>query len=87
MSFILSNLSKPVIITGSQIPLSEIRSDGRYNLITAVMIAGCRSLLMKVTIKGEFQIPEVCIFFDDLLFRGNRCKKSDIWGVRAFERF
>jgi L-asparaginase/Glu-tRNA(Gln) amidotransferase subunit D len=58
LSFMLQNLGKSVVITGAQIPLSEIRNDGRYNLISSVMIA------------GNFQIPEVCIFFDDNLLRG-----------------
>jgi len=73
LSFMLRNLAKPVILTGSQIPLSELRSDGRYNLITSVLIA------------GTFPIPEVCVFFEKNLLRGNRCQKTDSWGLKAFE--
>lgn len=69
----LRNLAKPVIFTGSQIPLSELRSDGRYNLITSILIA------------GTFPIPEVCIFFEKYLYRGNRSQKTDSWGLKAFE--
>jgi L-asparaginase len=72
LSFILDGLSKPVILTGSQRPLSEIRTDARNNLINAVELA-------------TYQIPEVCIFFNNKLFRGNRTKKIDIWGFDAFD--
>ncbi len=72
LSFILDGLSKPVILTGSQRPLSEIRTDARNNLINAVELA-------------TYPIPEVCIFFDNKLFRGNRTKKIDIWGFDAFD--
>jgi len=60
LSFMLEGLDKPVIITGSQIPICEIRNDARDNLITAIMIA------------GNYQIPEVCLYFGDKLLRGNR---------------
>ncbi len=72
LSFILDGLSKPVILTGSQRPLSEIRTDARNNLINAVELA-------------TYPIPEVCIFFNNKLFRGNRTKKIDIWGFDAFD--
>lgn len=72
LSFMLDGLSKPVILTGSQRPLSEIRTDARNNLINAVELA-------------THPIPEVCIFFNNKLFRGNRTKKIDIWGFEAFD--
>ena len=59
----LQGLTKPIVLTGSQIPLEEIRSDARDNIISSLMIA------------GEGQISEVCVFFANKLFRGNRCVK------------
>merc|ERR1711871_1258326 len=64
LTFMLQNLSKPVILTGSQIPLSTIPSDGGMNLLKSIMIAGL------------FDIPEVCIFFGDNLWRGSRATKT-----------
>ena len=63
LSFMLQGLGKPVILTGSQIPLGEIRSDGRDNLINALLIA------------AESKVKEVCIFFGGKLLRGNRATK------------
>lgn len=65
LSFLLKNLGKPVILTGSQVPLAKPRSDALQNLITAIQIA------------SSYQIPEVCILFRDNLLRGNRSKKID----------
>jgi L-asparaginase len=64
LSFILDNLSKPVILTGSQLPLGVIRTDAKRNLITSIEIAA-----------GNVLIPEVCIYFSNQLFRGNRAEK------------
>ena len=64
LSFMLVNLSKPVILTGSQIPLSESRSDATENLIGAITLA------------GSYSIPEVGVYFNNRLFRGNRVKKN-----------
>lgn len=72
LSFMLENLSKPVILTGSQIPLCEIRNDARENLIDALMIA------------ARFPIPEVCIAFQGKLLRGNRSVKVTADGLDAF---
>lgn len=72
LSFILENLGKPVILTGSQLPLFETRSDARENLINALLIA-C-----------DVCLPEVCIYFNNKLFRGNRCKKLDATNFSAF---
>jgi L-asparaginase len=73
LSFMLEGLDKPVILTGSQIPLSELRSDGRDNLITSVMIA------------GEGVACEVCLYFSSRLLRGNRSMKMSADGLVAFD--
>ncbi|MBP3349131.1 MAG: type I asparaginase [Bacteroidaceae bacterium] len=71
VSFMLENLGKPVIFTGSQLPIGMLRTDGKENLITAIEIAADRDE------KGNPRVPEVCIFFDNTLMRGNRtCKVS-----------
>ncbi len=74
LSFMLENLGKPVILTGSQLPLGMIRTDGRENIIGAVEIASSDSV----------QIPEVCIFFEDRLYRGNRTTKINAEYFEAF---
>ncbi len=71
LSFSLRNLSKPVILTGSQVPLSNIRSDARRNLVNSIELA-------------THPIPEVTICFNDHLFRGNRCTKMNIGDFDAF---
>lgn len=73
LSFMLENLNKPVILTGAQLPLFETRSDARENLINALLIA------------SHYKIPEVCVYFNNRLFRGNRCKKTDAGSFAAFE--
>ena len=72
LSFMLENLGKPVILTGSQIPLCEIRSDGRDNLITSILIA------------AEGAVNEVCLYFGGKLLRGNRAMKMSADGLIAF---
>ena len=72
LSFMLEGLDKPVILTGSQIPLGEIRSDGRDNLINALLIA------------AESRVKEVCIFFGGKLLRGNRSTKYSADELIAF---
>lgn len=72
LSFMLEGLKKPVIFTGSQIPLYELRSDGRDNLITSVMIA------------ANPEIHEVCLYFGNQLLRGNRAVKTSADGLIAF---
>lgn len=72
LSFMLEGLAKPVILTGSQIPMCEIRSDGRDNLITSLLIAGA----------GE--VHEVCLYFGGKLLRGNRATKFSADGLIAF---
>lgn len=73
LSFMLENLGKPVIFTGSQLPLGAIRTDAKRNLITAVEIAA-----------SETALPEVCIYFNNQLFRGNRAEK---FSANAFDAF
>ena len=73
LSFILRGLDKPVILTGSQIPLSEVRSDGRDNLITSILIA------------SEGVANEVCLYFSGKLLRGNRARKMSADGLVAFK--
>jgi 60kDa lysophospholipase len=72
LSFMLENLGKPVILTGSQIPVFEVRSDGRDNFIGALVLA------------GTYKIPEVCLYFNHKLFRGNRSTKIDNSSFDAF---
>lgn len=73
LPFMLEGLDKPVILTGSQIPLCEIRSDGRDNLITALMII------------ARAPVPEVCLCFGNRLLRGCRATKVDAAGFQAFD--
>jgi len=77
LSFMLENLSKPVVLTGSQLPIGEIRTDAKENLITALEIAATKN-------NGQAMIPEVCIYFDYQLFRGNRAIK---YNAEKFEAF
>jgi L-asparaginase len=73
LSFMLQGLSKPVILTGSQIPLCKVRSDARENLITSMIIA------------ADYNIPEVCIYFGGKLIRGNRSTKVSSDMLIAFD--
>jgi len=72
LSFMLQNIGKTVVITGSQMPLVEIRSDARSNLINSLLIA------------ANYKIPEVCLYFDSKLMRGNRSRKVN---ANAFDAF
>ena len=74
LSFMLEGLNKPVIVTGSQIPLCEVRSDARDNLIDALMIAG----------HEDMAVPEVALLFDGQLLRGNRSVKTSTDALDAF---
>lgn len=78
LSFMLENLSKPVVLTGSQLPFGAIRTDARRNLITAVEIAGAKE-------KNKSIVPEVCVFFNNQLFRGNRVEKYTSSRFDAFQ--
>jgi L-asparaginase len=77
LSFMLENLSKPVIFTGSQLPIGDLRTDAKENLITAIQIA---SLLEK----GKPVIQEVCLYFEYKLYRGNRTTKINAEHFKAF---
>jgi L-asparaginase len=81
LSFMLENLTKPVILTGSQLPIGKMRTDGRENLITALEIAVDKDL------EGNAIVPEVCIFFQNLLMRGNRTTKANTDNFSAFNSF
>ncbi len=78
LSFMLENLSKPVILTGSQLPIGMLRTDGRENLITSIEIATAKHP------DGSSVVPEVCIFFENLLLRGNRTTKINAEHFNAF---
>jgi L-asparaginase len=77
LSFMLENLSKPVIFTGSQLPIGLLRTDGRENLITSIEIAAALE-------NGSPVVPEVCIYFDNELTRGNRTTKLSAEHFDAF---
>ncbi len=78
LSFILEDLNKPVILTGSQLPIGTIRTDGKENLITAIEIAAARE-------KGKPIVSEVCIYFEYQLYRGNRTHKFNAEHFQAFQ--
>lgn len=78
LSFMLENLNKPVIITGSQLPIGEVRTDGEENLITALQVAAER------TSSGEAMVQEVAILFENHLIRGNRSSKVSADNFNAF---
>ncbi|MDR3188262.1 MAG: asparaginase [Prevotellaceae bacterium] len=78
LSFMLESLNKPVILTGSQLPIGKIRTDGKENLITALEIAVDKNPA------GRALAPEVCIFFQNLLMRGNRTTKINAANFKAF---
>ena len=82
LSFMLENLQKPVIVTGSQLPIGEIREDGTENLITALQIAAAKSPQ-----SGKPMVQEVAISFSDKLIRGNRATKVSSTNFGAFESF
>ncbi|MFT6815294.1 MAG: L-asparaginase [Sphingobacteriales bacterium] len=77
ISFLLNNLAKPVILTGSQLPIGEIRTDAKENLITAIEIAAQK-------VNGRARVPEVAIYFDYHLMRGNRSSKFNSAKFEAF---
>lgn len=77
LSFMLENLSKPVILTGSQLPIGMIRTDGKENIITAIEIAALKE-------NGLSIVNEVCIYFENQLYRGNRTHKYNAEHFQAF---
>ncbi|MCD8165546.1 MAG: asparaginase [Bacteroides sp.] len=81
LSFMLENLTKPVILTGSQLPIGMLRTDGKENLITAIEIAAAKHP------DGKPLVPEVCIFFESHLMRGNRTTKINAENFNAFRSY
>ncbi len=81
LSFMLGNLTKPVILTGSQLPIGQLRTDGKENLVTSIELAAMKND------DGRAMIPEVCVYFSGRLLRGNRTTKINADGFYAFESF
>lgn len=81
ISFMLENLNKPVILTGSQLPMGMLRTDGKENLITAIEIAAAKNA------DGTAMVPEVCIYFESDLMRGNRTTKISAEKFNAFKSY
>ncbi len=81
LSFMLENLTKPVILTGSQLPMGLLRTDGKENVLTSIEIASARRL------DGTPEVPEVCIYFSQKLIRGNRAIKIAADGFNAFNSY
>ncbi len=77
LSFMLENLAKPVVFTGSQLPIGDLRTDAKENLITAIQIASLQQ-------KGKPVIQEVCLYFEYKLYRGNRTTKINAEHFNAF---
>src|SRR4030043_1914164 len=77
LSFMLENLQKPVIFTGSQLPIGSLRTDGKENLISSVEIAAAVK-------NGDPVVPEVGIYFENKLYRGNRTSKNNVEDFNAF---
>jgi L-asparaginase len=80
LSFLLENLDKPVVFTGSQLPIGTLRTDGKENFISAIEIAAAKK-------NNEPIVPEVCIFFENKLFRGNRTSKHNADYFDAFRSY
>ena len=81
LSFMLEGLDKPVILTGSQLPIGVLRTDGKENLMTSIEIAIAQNK------EGRALVPEVCIFFENHLMRGNRTTKINAENFNAFRSF
>lgn len=79
LSFMLEHVGKPVIITGSQLPIGEVRTDGEENLITAIQVAAARDA------EGKPMVQEVAILFNNYLWRGNRATKHSADNFNAFK--
>ncbi|MBQ6765016.1 MAG: asparaginase, partial [Paludibacteraceae bacterium] len=81
LSFMLENLNKPVVFTGSQLPVGVLRSDAKENLLTAIEIAAAKDE------DGNAIVPEVTIYFEDRLFRANRTTKRNAEHFSAFNSY
>lgn len=80
MSFMLENLAKPVIFTGSQLPIGDLRTDAKENLITSIQLASLRE-------NGKPKITEVCLYFEYKLYRANRTSKIHAEHFEAFSSY
>ena len=78
LSFMFENLAKPVVLTGSQLPIGMLRTDGKENLISSIEIAAAADS------NGRPMVPEVCVYFESQLYRGNRTTKYNAENFRAF---
>ncbi len=78
LSFMLENLAKPVIFTGSQLPIGDLRTDAKENLITSIQIAAAQK-------GGKPIVPEVCLYFEYKLYRANRTTKINAEHFEAFD--
>ena len=78
LSFMMEDLAKPVVLTGSQLPVGMLRPDGKENIISSIEIAAA------VDETGHAMVPEVCIYFESQLYRGNRTTKYNAENFRAF---
>lgn len=81
LSFMMENLTKPVILTGSQLPIGQLRTDGKENIMTSMELAAMHHD------DGTPMVPEVCIYFNGSLLRGNRSTKQNADGFDAFDSF
>ncbi len=77
LSFLLEGLNKPIVFTGSQLPIGQLRTDGKENFISAIEIAAAKE-------DGKPLVPEVCVFFQNILYRGNRTTK---YSAEFFDAF
>jgi L-asparaginase len=77
LSYMFENLDKPIVLTGSQLPIGILRTDGKENLITSIQIAAAKK-------NGQSTVPEVCVYFNSKLFRGNRISKRHADDFSAF---
>jgi L-asparaginase len=77
LSFMLENLAKPVVFTGSQLPIGDLRTDAKENLITSIQVASMQD-------KGKPVVKEVCLYFEYKLYRGNRTTKLNAENFQAF---
>ncbi|MDL2302924.1 asparaginase, partial [Dysgonomonas sp. OttesenSCG-928-D17] len=81
LSFMIENLHKPIVLTGAQLPIGKLRTDAKENLITALEIAADKDIL------GNPIVPEVCVFFQNDLLRGNRSTKVNADNFNAFKSY
>lgn len=81
LSFMFENLAKPIILTGSQLPIGKLRTDAKENLLTAIELACSKNQY------GAAKVPEVCVYFGDELYRGNRTTKKNAEHFSAFRSY